>query len=197
MIKMINYINSLLLFFIIFTVSSFVFSSQAVEKYVSVEINNKILNTIKENGYFNVNKSFEIKLGQQISDELNNVRKFYFLTHPSQLEPSINIIKNNLKYKIAFSEKTREITYIQTKDSDFRTIDDHYVGEISLISKHDIKKYPYHWIYGPRTADGWLPVFGFNEKSFTLKLNDPECKNCIFVKTIFFIKTPHIPKMMH
>src|SRR6266700_3465143 len=50
------------------------------------------------------------------------------MTQSAQLDPCFQYQSEGVKYTIAFSEKSRKISYIHTEDSKFRTSDGLQVG---------------------------------------------------------------------
>lgn len=69
---------------------------------------------------------------------------------------------DDIEYSIAYNEKTREITYINTSDPDFMTGNELKVGRCLRLKREDIIINPSWEIYGPVTKDGWYPVIGYN-----------------------------------
>ncbi|MBK8813163.1 MAG: hypothetical protein IPN69_20880 [Acidobacteria bacterium] len=69
---------------------------------------------------------------------------------------------DDIEYSIAYDEKTREITYINTSDPDFITGNNLKVGSCLRLKREDITIVQGWEIYGPATNDGWYPVIGYN-----------------------------------
>lgn len=76
--------------------------------------------------------------------------------------PFIENELDNIKYLIAYDEKTHVITYINTSDLEFRTADGLKVGSCLKLNQHQVTIYPKWEIHGPETTDGWRPVIGYD-----------------------------------
>jgi hypothetical protein len=80
------------------------------------------------------------------------------LTNPAQTRPFIERSVAGIKYLIAFDAKTREIKYINTTDSNFRTAAGLRVDSEIPLTREQLEIFPYWEIRAPKTSDGWYPV---------------------------------------
>ena len=85
-----------------------------------------------------------------------------YMTHPSQLRPYIERKINGVNYVIAFDQKSREIKYISTHDTNFLSANGLKVGSYIENLIENLYVYPGWEIRAPKLADGWLPIVGFN-----------------------------------
>lgn len=83
-------------------------------------------------------------------------------TDSDKADPFINDWIDEVEYVIAYDEKTREITYINTSDSSFRAENGSKVGDCLKLKRDQIIIKSNWEIYGPKTKDGWYPVIGYN-----------------------------------
>jgi len=83
-------------------------------------------------------------------------------TGADKAAPFIDDWIDEVEYTIAYEEKTREITYINTSDSSFRTENGLKVGSCLRLKRDQIIVNSNWEIYGPITKDGWYPVIGYN-----------------------------------
>jgi len=81
-------------------------------------------------------------------------------SHVSQFDPCIERSVEGARYRIAYEQKTRRITFLYTQDEAFRTADGLRVGSYIEVTREQIHPYPGWYIFGPATRDGWRPVLG-------------------------------------
>lgn len=81
-------------------------------------------------------------------------------THVSS--PYIEKYIDDIRYMIAYDEKTLAITYINTSDLEFRTADGLKVGSHLKVNQNQVTIHPKWEIHGPETRDGWRPVIGYD-----------------------------------
>src|SRR5215471_9538785 len=85
-----------------------------------------------------------------------------WVTHPAQTRPYIERQIDGVKYVIAYKKESRRIVYIFTSDEHFKTNDGLNVGLQIDLTSEQISRYPGWEIRGPKTADGWYPVIGWD-----------------------------------
>lgn len=85
-----------------------------------------------------------------------------YMTHSSQFRPFVEIDINNIKYLIAYDEKTREVRYVSTQDPDFKSSRGLSINDYVEVKGSDVEVYPGWEIRAPAEEDGWQPLIGFN-----------------------------------
>jgi hypothetical protein len=141
--------------------------------------------------------NFVLKVGAKLEKKYIPKKKFnFYMTHSSQLRPFIKRKIDNVKYVIAFDEKSREIKYISTHDKHFTSIDGLKVDDYLEFSIEDAYIYPGWEIRASALKDDWIPLIGFNDKmTITSKDKDMlvdvetiEPKTKVKAKIIGFVK---------
>ena len=93
-----------------------------------------------------------------------------FMTAPSQLRPCIRKTIDQVKYVIAYDEKTREVKYLYTDDQHFKSSRGRRVGDFIEVTGDKVLIFPGWEI---RTSEeeknGWQPLVGFDSKMTILK----------------------------
>lgn len=92
-----------------------------------------------------------------------------FMTHSAQFRPFIKKEINKVEYVIAYDEKTREVKYLYTNDSDFKTTRGLKVGDYVEVKGSEVQIYPGWEIRGPEDEDGWHPLIGFDSELTVLR----------------------------
>jgi hypothetical protein len=112
----------------------------------------------------------KLEIGSVLSAKLvpKKNRKLY-MTHSAQLRPYIERTVAGISYIIAYDEKTREITYISTKDKNFKTVENLQVGSFVELNRKEISAYPGWEVRGLETKDGWETLLGFDNKVTVLR----------------------------
>ena len=98
------------------------------------------------------------------------------MTNPAQLDPCFERSFDGVRYTVAYSSKTKQVTYLYTKDEKFRTADGLKVGDEISISEENVRAWPGWEIHGPTTIDGWRPLIGWNGE---VKLKDGSVLNLL------------------
>ena len=99
-------------------------------------------------------------LGQRLSDaSFVNIPKQRCLTGPGIVEPCLKVRTRGVIYTIGYRPKGRIITYLETHDSAFATIDGLRVGS-SLTGAAGTLAWvdAFGEVVGPDTRDGWQPI---------------------------------------
>ena len=94
----------------------------------------------------------------------------YYMTAPSQLRPYIIRTINQIKYYIAYDEKTREVKYLYTDDEHFKSSRGRRVGDFIELKGNKLGIFPGWEIRAPEEEkDGWQPLVGFDSKLTVLE----------------------------
>jgi hypothetical protein len=91
------------------------------------------------------------------------------MTNPAQLDPCFEQVFEGVRYRVAYSGKSKRVTYLTTSDGKFRTHSGLRVGDEIAISESTVRAWPGWEVHAPTTSDGWRPIIGFNSE---VKLKD-------------------------
>jgi hypothetical protein len=91
------------------------------------------------------------------------------MTHPAQLDPCFEGVFDGVRYRVAYSDQTKRVSYLYTSDTKFRTADGLQVGGEISVTGQNVRALPGWEIWAPTTSDGWRPIIGFNAE---VKLKD-------------------------
>jgi hypothetical protein len=91
------------------------------------------------------------------------------MTSPAQLDPCFEQAFEGVRYRVAYSSKSKRVTYLTTSDGKFRTHSGLRVGDEIAISENTVRAWPGWEVHAPTTSDGWRPIVGFNSE---VKLKD-------------------------
>jgi hypothetical protein len=81
-------------------------------------------------------------------------------THPSQFRPFIEKTVGQIKYLIAYDDKTYKIKYLETRDKRFKTGNGLQVGSKIEVTRDTLTIYGGWYIFAAPTPDGWRPIVG-------------------------------------
>ncbi len=81
---------------------------------------------------------------------------------PSQFYPCLqNVTIDGVRYAVVgYDQHTRRVKYLSTHDESFRTKDGLRVGAVTELSEDELVLVTGWNIIGPRTPDGWRPIYG-------------------------------------
>ncbi len=110
-------------------------------------------------------KKLTLEVGSKLPvREVPKKNRHLFMTHSSQLRPFIEREIDEIKYIIAYDEKTREITYLSTYDKAFKSAQGFRVGDYAEVKGNEVVAYPGWEIRAPGGEDGWQLLIGFNSE---------------------------------
>jgi len=110
-------------------------------------------------------KKLTLDVGSKLpAREVPKKNRHLYVTHSSQLRPFIERDIDGIKFTIAYDEKTREITYLSTYDSGFKSVQGFRVGDYVDVNGNEIVAYPGWEIRAPGGEDGWQLLIGFNSE---------------------------------
>lgn len=93
----------------------------------------------------------------------------HFMTHSAQFRPYIKKQIDDVEYLIAYDEKTREVRYLYTDDSDFKNAKGLKVGDYIEVKGREVVAYPGWEVRGPEDDNGWHPLIGFDSELTVLR----------------------------
>ncbi len=82
-------------------------------------------------------------------------------------QPFIEYYEGGIRFWIAYDKRSHKITYLSTSDTDFRTEDGYKIGDRIVLDISQVTIEEGWEVYGPKTKDGWHPVFGRNNNKRT------------------------------
>ena len=92
----------------------------------------------------------------------------HLILHNGVLKPSIVKISDGITYRIAYEAKSRKIVQISTSDRNFKSSDGLQVGSFVKARRGQIIPTE-SAVLGPKTADGWRTVLGYDYEIVILK----------------------------